>query len=323
MAAIDRIPTIDFREFSSGDLPARRKAADQLGATLQHYGFVSLVGHGLKRSTVDGALQAAVEFFARPESEKRIVQDQQNNRGYIPMFDSTHTGAAKPSALEAFSIGHIVPPGDSELLSLPFYAATPWPDVADFRLRIEKCYGAMYAVGEQVLRAIAMHLGADENFFQSVSENTYSNMRVIHYPPQEKVAHTADFGVNAHVDRGLLTLLIQDNNGGLSVLTPEQEWLPVVPDPDAIVVNVGSLLRRWTNGKYAAALHRVINTSGKERYSMPLFMHPSFHTMIDPQSLVREKPAASEFEPFVAGEEVFEGFRKSRPSWQDASKAAV
>lgn len=322
MAAIDRIPTIDFQAFSTGDLPARQKAADQLGATLQHYGFVSLVGHGLKRSTVDTALQAAVEFFALPESEKRIVQDQRNNRGYIPMFDSTQSGTAKPSALEAFSIGHVVPPSDTDLLSLPFYAPTPWPDVAGFRERIEPCYREMYSVGEQILRAIAMHLGADEDFFQSVSENTYSNMRVIHYPPQEKVAHTADYGVNAHVDRGLLTLLIQDNNGGLSVLTPENEWLPVVPDPNAIVVNVGSLLRHWTNGKYAAALHRVLNTSGRERYSMPLFMHPSFHTQIDPRSLVGEEPAAAEFEAITAGEEVFEGFKKSRPSWKDAPVAA-
>jgi isopenicillin N synthase-like dioxygenase len=123
------------------------------------------------------------------------------------------------------------------------------------------------------------------------------------------------------VDRGLLTLLIQDQNGGLSVLAPEGEWLPVVPDPAAIVVNVGSLLKRWTNGRYAAALHRVVNASGRERYSMPLFVHPSFHTKIDPRSLVNEAPAGPEFEPFTAGEEVYAGFLRDRPSWTKPVKA--
>ncbi len=314
MSEVDRIPTVDFMSFRSGEPSQQAECAEQIGATLQEYGFVSLVGHGIRKETIEDAFKAAEEFFALPETTKKQVQDKQNNRGYIPIFDST-TPNQKPSGLEAFSIGHPDRPSNRELEKLPFYAPTPWPTLASFRERIEPCYRALYLVGEQILQAVAIHLGAPKDFFEEMSRDTYSNMRIIHYPPQERVAATADFGVNAHVDRGLLTLLIQDQNGGLSVLAPDDRWLPVVPNPDAIVVNCGSLLRRWTNGRYAAALHRVLNSSGRERYSIPLFMHPSYTTRIDPATLVGEVPSGPDFQPIVAGQEVFEGFKRDRPSW--------
>ncbi|WP_426955358.1 isopenicillin N synthase family dioxygenase [Muricoccus radiodurans] len=312
----DRIPTLDFASFRTGDAAARRDVANALGALFENYGFVSLVGHGLPRPLIADAFAAAESFFALPEPEKRAVQDRRNNRGYIPMFDGQRPGE-KPSGNEAFSIGHPDRPADPELRELPFHAETPWPPaMPSMRAGIEPLYRAMFSLGEDILSAAALHLGAPETFFAEMSRETYSNMRVVHYPPQEAVAETSDYGVVAHVDRGLITLLIQDMNGGLSVRAPSGDWLPVVPDPEAIVINVGALLRRWTNGRYLAALHRVTNTSGRERYSIPLFVHPSFHTRIDPVTLVGQPPAAPEFEPIVAGEETFAGFLRDRPSWR-------
>jgi isopenicillin N synthase-like dioxygenase len=136
------------------------------------------------------------------------------------------------------------------------------------------------------------------------------------------VAGIADFGVHPHVDEGLITLLVQDLNGGLSVLGPDGAWWPVVPDPAAIVVNVGQLLRRWTGGRYAAALHQVVNRSGRERYSMPLFVHPAFHTVIDPATLVGTRPAGEEYAPIVAGERVYANFQARSRSWQAPRPAA-
>jgi isopenicillin N synthase-like dioxygenase len=148
-------------------------------------------------------------------------------------------------------------------------------------------------------------------------------MRVLHYPPQERIADVTDNGVRAHADEGLITLLVQDMNGGLSVQGPGDGWLPVVPDREAIVVNVGKLLRHWTNGGYAAAMHMVVNRSGRERYSIPLFVHPSFRTVIDPVALVGEPPAAEEFLPVVAGERVYANFKARRVSWQEQEALAA
>jgi isopenicillin N synthase-like dioxygenase len=148
-----------------------------------------------------------------------------------------------------------------------------------------------------------------------VSTNTYSNMRVVHYPPHETVSHIADMGVRPHEDQGLLTLLIQDMNGGLAVLGPDKDWLPVVPDERAIVLNVGKLLTRWTNGRLKSALHRVVNTSGRERYSIPLFVHPNYHQVIDPRDFSPGEQAR--FEPIVAGEQVYANFARERKSWAE------
>jgi isopenicillin N synthase-like dioxygenase len=313
---MDAIPTIDFTAFREGDAAARQATAIALGDAFERYGFVQLVGHGVPQAVIDGTFAAAEAFFDQPEDFKRQVQDQKTNRGFIPMFDGVAEKTRKPNGQEAFSVGHIWRTTDPELLTLPLYAATPWPEMPGFRDRLETCYAAMFGLGQQILSAAATHLGVAEDFFAEASKASYSNMRVIHYPPAEKVAEVTDVGVRPHEDQGLVTLLIQDMNGGLSVLGPAGEWLPVVPNREAMVINVGKLLKRWTNGRYKAALHTVVNSSGRERYSIPLFVHPSWHTRIDPWTLVGQAPAGPDFEPIVAGEQVYRNFAAQRQSWQ-------
>jgi isopenicillin N synthase-like dioxygenase len=315
---MDAIPTLDFTAFREGDAAAREAVAQALGDAFVRYGFVQLTGHGIPAAVLDGAFAAAEAFFDQPEARKREVQDRKTNRGFIPMFDAIVPGQ-KPSGHEAFSVGHLQRPTDPALLALPLYAATPWPEMPGFRERLEACYAAMYGLSQQVLAAAALHLGLAEDVFAAASRDSYSNLRVIHYPPAEAVAEVTDIGVRAHEDEGLVTLLVQDMNGGLSVLGPSGDWLPVVPDRAALVINVGKLLRRWTNGRYRAAMHMVVNRSGRERYSIPLFVHPSWHTRIDPRSLLGEAPAGPEFEPIVAGEQVYANFMARRKSWQEAA----
>jgi isopenicillin N synthase-like dioxygenase len=319
----DAIPTIDFSPFLSGSPAERQVVAQSIGAAFERYGFVQLVGHGVKQATVDATFAAAEAFFDMPEDFKRQVQDRKTNRGFIPMFDGVAEQTRKPNGQEAYSVGHLWRPTDPDLLKLPLYAETPWPDMPGFRDRLEAYYTAMYAISQQILSAAAIHLGVAEDFFAEASKASYSNMRIIHYPPAEKVAEVTDIGVRPHEDQGLVTLLVQDMNGGLSVLGPSGDWLPVVPNRDAMVINVGKLLKRWTNGRYQAALHKVFNASGRERYSMPLFVHPSWHTRIDPMTLVGEAPAGPEFEPIVAGEQVYRNFMAQRVSWQDAAPTAA
>jgi isopenicillin N synthase-like dioxygenase len=319
----DAIPTLDFTAFREGTPAERRAVALAMGAAFERYGFVQLVGHGVPQPTLDAAFAAAEAFFDQPEEVKRLVQDRRTNRGFIPMFDGIAETTGKPNGQEAFSVGHIWRTTDPELLKLPLYAATPWPDMPGFRERLEGCYAAMYRLAQQILSAAAAHLGVAEDFFAAASEASYSNMRIIHYPPAETVAEVTDIGVRAHEDQGLVTLLVQDLNGGLSVLGPAGDWLPVVPNAEAMVINVGKLLKRWTNGRYQAALHKVVNTSGRERYSIPLFVHPSWHTRIDPTTLVGEAPAGPDFAPIVAGEQVYRNFQAARKSWQAEAPTAA
>ncbi|MBP7566939.1 MAG: isopenicillin N synthase family oxygenase [Burkholderiaceae bacterium] len=312
-STVHAIPTIDIAPLLTGDAAARADIARQLGEAAQTYGFMKLVGHGVPEAVIADTFRAAQDFFGQSEEAKAPYQERKTNRGFQPMFDNAKPGQ-KPSGQEAFSMGHPIPPEDPALLSLPFYAATPWPvEVPLFRERLETCYQQLFTVGERVLEAFAVHLGAPHDFFANVSRNTYSNMRVVHYPPQEAVQHIADEGVRAHEDQGLITLLIQDMNGGLEVLGPDKDWLPVVPDERAIVLNVAKLLTRWTNGRLKSALHRVINRSGRERYSIPLFVHPNYHQVIDAKDFAAGEPVR--FDPIVAGDQVYKNFAGERKSW--------
>ncbi len=310
------IPTIDFSAFLQGNESERVAVATRVGQAAEAYGFMSLVGHGIPQSIVDDTFNAAAAFFDLPIEEKLRIQEQRTNRGYQPMFDNIHPNQ-KPSGSEAFSMGHPEPPSDPSLLDLPFYAQTPWPENDDFHDRLKACYWALYKLSRDVLQCMAMHLEKPVDFFDRVSGNTYSNMRVIHYPPAETIADVTDVGVRPHEDQGLITLLVQDMNGGLSVLGPDKEWLPVLPDPNAIVLNVAKLMTRWTNGRYRSAVHMVVNRSGRERYSIPLFVHPDYHQVIDPKDFAGEGEELR-FEPIIAGEQVYANFAKQRVSWQEA-----
>lgn len=312
----ERIPTIDFAAYRDGTEAERAALVLALGHAAEVYGFVLIVGHGIAPAVLQGGFEAGRAFFELPETLKRTMQETGSDRGYQPMFDNLRDDG-KPSAQEGYTMGHPIPPADPTLVGEAFYAPTPWPPVVHFRDRFEALYGAMFDLGRDLLGAMALHLGADSHFFEHALVDTYSHMRINHYPPHETVSHVADEGVFAHHDESLITLLLQDRNSGLQVMGREGTWIPVVPNPDAVVVNVGKMLRHWTGGRYNAALHQVINSSGRDRYSIPLFMHPSLRTVVDPRELTGRSD--TEFPPIVAGATVQASFAATRASWKEAA----
>ena len=154
--SVHRIPTLDVRD---------PQFANQMGTAAEDYGFAKLKGHGVPPAVVEATLRAAAKFFARPEEEKRLVQDKRNNRGVIPMFDGVSADGT-PNGHEAFSMGHPVRPSDPSLLELPFYAETPWPDRPGFRPALEACYGALFGLSQKVLQALAVRLSAAPDYFE-------------------------------------------------------------------------------------------------------------------------------------------------------------
>jgi isopenicillin N synthase-like dioxygenase len=309
------IPTIDVSALFGTNLIARDAVVQALGAAAEADGFALVVGHGIDFATCAGGFDAGRRFFELPDAYKRSIREKRSNRGYQPMYDNLRADG-QPSAQEGYTIGHPAPPTDPALLALPFHSTTPWPPLDDFREPLEALYWALFGLGRRLLGALASHLGAPTDFFEGALVDTYSHLRINHYPPQEIVAHVTDEGVFAHRDESLLTLLLQDENSGLQVGRGDV-WIPVAPDPRAVVVNVGKMLRHWSGGRYNAALHRVVNRSGRDRYSIPLFMHPGYHTVVDPRELTGATGPVPGFPPIVAGETVNASFATTRKSWND------
>lgn len=320
----DLIPTIDFAPARTGDAGARAELGAALDAAARTYGFFTLVNHGIAPELFASVFSAARGFFALPEDEKLKTHQKRQNRGYIPLFDS-YSGDGKPSGQAAFSMGPAFAPDDPDVLAgLPFHVPNRWPaDLPGFRPVVEECYGELLALGQDVLSVLAGPLGLPEDFFRVRSRRTYSNMRINYYPRHEDVAAVADYGIAAHMDEGLLTLLMQDTSGGLEVMGPNRTWIPLAPDTSAIIVNVGKLLTRWTDGRYKAALHRVINRSGHERLSIPLFLHPDYRTLIDPADMPGAQAGATRFQPAVAGDQLVRAFSNRNRSWKDTAREAT
>lgn len=313
-----RLPVVDLHPFLYSNVAARRQVALAMADASETYGFFYLVNHGIPTETIRGGFAAAARFFELPLAQRMDCRPRQprQNRGYQPMFDTAKV-AGQADVKQSFDMGYPLPPDDEDLLAgVPFHSLNTWPEaLPGFQAQVESLYFSMLACGHQVLRAMAMALGVDENFFVGRCVKPTTNMRLVHYPPQP--AQTDDgIGAQPHADKGLITLLLNDENGGLHVQSDNGQWIDAPPRADAIIVNVGDLMTRWTNGRFRSAQHRVINNTGRERFSIPQFHHPNFHTLVDPRQL--DQACKASYEPVVAGEYVAGSFRRERKSWAAA-----
>ncbi|WP_315983419.1 2OG-Fe(II) oxygenase family protein [Aliamphritea spongicola] len=141
-----------------------------------------------------------------------------------------------------------------------------------FRETFERYHGAMMKLAEKLISAIALSLNLPADYFAKLQQNPITIQRLLHYPSQSGDIRQEEIGIGAHTDYGFLTILGQDNNGGLQVQNRQGEWIDAPPVEDTFIVNIGDLVQTFTNDKYISTMHRVINTSGRERYSLPFFI---------------------------------------------------
>jgi isopenicillin N synthase-like dioxygenase len=158
---------------------------------------------------------------------------------------------------------------------------------------------------------VARSLGIAEDFFTPRYKKPLQRTQILYYPPQDPQADALQFGVAPHTDYGCITLLWQDDNGGLQVRErATRSWIEAPPIPGTFVINVGDLLARWTNDRFSSTPHRVINRSGKERFSIATFYDPDFATVVDPRDL-DAATADGRYEPVRAGEHILRRFDDS------------
>jgi isopenicillin N synthase-like dioxygenase len=170
------------------------------------------------------------------------------------------------------------------------------------REALAEYYEEIGKAGADLLRAVAVGLGIEEGFFTDKYTKPLQRTQMVYYPPQPPKAEADQFGVAPHTDYGCITLLYQDNSGGLQVRElGSNRWIEATPIPGSLVVNVGDLLAHWSNDRFRSTLHRVINTSGHERYSIATFYDPTYGAVVDPCDLGID-PAQSLYPPVAAGD---------------------
>lgn len=287
-----RIPTLDIGRYDTD----RDAFVSDLGNAYREWGFCGIRGHGISASLIADAYSAFQRFFALPTEIKMKyhVAGGGGARGYTPFGVETAKNSQHPDLKEFWHVGREI------ARTHPYAAVMPanlWPEdeVPGIREKGYALYSALDALGARVLRALALHIGLPERYFDDKIQFGNSILRPIHYPPITNV-EVPNVRAGAHEDINLITLLVGASADGLQVLSRKGEWIPFTADADTIVVNIGDMLQRLSNHVYPSTTHRVVNPPGDKarepRYSIPFFLHPNPDFLIQtlPQCVSPDNP---------------------------------
>lgn len=304
MTSSTNLPLIDMTGVRDGNQASIRRAGDAIRKACSEIGFFYIINHGVPQPVIDRAMAAAAQFFAYPTETKRQVAVNKRHRGWHALGGATMYEATKPDHKEFFSIGLELAEDDpcvvaGEALRGP----NQWPEfMPELQDALSEYYSEIGKAGADLLRAVAVGLGIEEDFFIDKYTKPLQRTQMVYYPPQPAQAEADQFGVAPHTDYGCITLLYQDNSGGLQVRElGSNRWIEATPIPGSLVVNVGDLLAHWSNDRFRSTLHRVINSSGHERYSIATFYDPTYSAVVDPCDLGID-PAQSLYPPVAAGD---------------------
>lgn len=308
--SFDTIPVIDIASLVDGRDPFG--VAKKIRWALSNAGFMYVKNHGVPSSVVEAAFAQAMAFFDQPNDDKMVLHVGNSGvamRGYIEIFGENTDPAKTKDLKECFDIGPETPGYE-----VPFFGANQWPDqLPAFQPAIYAYHEEMKKLSLILLRGIALSLDLPPEFFAAKMLNPISIQRLLHYPPQTGKIDESVMGIGAHTDYGNLTILAQDDVGGLQVMNRDGVWVHGPPIPGTFVINIGDLIQRLTNDVYLANLHRVVNTSGRERYSIPFFIDADYDAEFAPipSCISAENPIR--YDPVTCGRHKFGRFLDSFP----------
>jgi isopenicillin N synthase-like dioxygenase len=280
----ESIPVVDLAPMLHGDPAGERAVATAIGQAARDIGFFAVTNHGIDAGLRDATFAQAAAFFAQPAAVKDEVSyfRSPHNRGYAPLEGETLDPSIRADVKETFNIGRELAPDDPDLLAgKPFHGPNQWPDLPGFRATLLAYYAALRALGERLHRAFALDLGLDGDFFTGSIDKPLATLRLLRYPPHPGAFDGSQYGAGPHTDYGNVTLLAQDDVGGLEVRRRDGSWIAAQPSDDAFICNIGDCLMRWSNDVYVSTPHRVVNRANRERYSVAFFFDPNADARVE------------------------------------------
>jgi len=253
-------------------------------------GFFYVSNHGIPESMINEALGAGKEFFALPLSTKEEldIHKSPNFKGYTGLLGENVNPENRGDLHEGFDVGWEDPVTLAVRNEGGLDGENVWPEgLPGFRETVMDYYHAAIALGRRLFPLFALALDVDEHFFDDKTTKPAAIMRLLYYPPQTEPlegvnAQTRSVeGIGAHTDYECFTILWQDNVQALQVLNPDGKWVNAVPIPGTLVINIGDQLARWTNDVFRSTVHRAVNRSGVERYSIPLFFGSDYDVKLE------------------------------------------
>lgn len=302
---MNSIPSVNLADFVSGDPVRKQKFVDEIGAAYENIGFVALKGHFLDDALVSNLYEQVKQFFNLPLDVKRKyeIPGIGGQRGYVSFGKESAKGKKEGDLKEFWHFGQYVE--DNPKLAAEYPANVEVEELPDFNRIGKEAYRMLEKTAKYVLRALALHLGLEETYFDAYIHNGNSILRPIHYPPITEEPKDA-VRAAAHGDINLITLLMGAQGKGLQVQNHKGEWIDAIADPDELMINVGDMLSRHTNNKLKSTIHQVVNPPrelwGTSRYSIPFFMHPISEMKLDVLESCIDENNPKQFEDITAGE---------------------
>jgi isopenicillin N synthase-like dioxygenase len=305
----DEVPVLDLAPLNcDGDLAP---IAKKLRHACETIGFFYVANHGIPAPVFDGVFVATHRYFDLPD-EQRLAHrmDERFRRGFMPQGINQHPGYA-PDLKESYEIGVDLPLSDPDVAAgLPLHGPNRWPPECSWlREAAEAYFAEATALGKRLLRVFAVSLDMPADYFLQFCTKPMVQMRLFHYPPQPPVTEEKSFGVAPHSDYGAITLLSQDPIGGLELQKRDGEWIGAPFIAGTLVINIGDLFQRWTNDVYRSNLHRVVNRTGKERYSIPTFFNLDYHTLVSCLPTCQSPTNPPKYPPIKSGDYLLSRFR--------------
>jgi len=277
----DRLPVIDLTGF---DDPAQRRAiAARVGAACRMHGFFYVAGHGIAPALCTRLEDLSSRFFALPLAEKMRIEMAHGGRawrGYFPVGNELTSGV--PDRKEGLYLGTELS-ADHPLVraGTPVHGPNLFPSIDGFRATVLEYMEAVTGLGHRLMAALALSLDLPEDYFaRRYTADPLILFRIFNYPAPAR-SRVGDWGVGEHTDYGVLTMLLQDENGGLEVKS-NGRWIDAPPLPGTLVCNIGDMLDRMTRGLYRSNPHRVRPSPQRDRLSFPLFFDPNFFARVEP-----------------------------------------
>ena len=283
MNSENAIPIVDISPLAAGDEHAG--VATELAHACRDHGFFYIVGHG-----IDSSLPATLErlsraFFAQNDEAKQSLRMELGGRawrGYFPVGNELTSG--KPDEKEGLYFGAELEAAHPKVRDkVPLHGGNLFPEIAGFRESLLEYLAQMTQLGHTLMRGLALSLNLEPNYFhERYTHDPLILFRIFHYPPLPRSGSRAQaWSVGEHTDYGLLTILRQDNSGGLQIKS-KSRWIDALPIKDSFVCNLGDMLERMTAGLYRSTPHRVRNAGQRGRLSFPFFFDPNFDVKVKP-----------------------------------------
>ena len=289
---------------ASGNANEATSVAREIREACEGVGFFYVCDHGIPTETIEYARQACLEFYRKPAAVKERSKVNEIHRGFVPMGQTVLSDGALSDYKESFTMGLDLSFDDSDVVTgKPLMGPNVFPDdMPHMRDAMVAYRDAISICAARLLRAIALALSLPADFFDAMYQKSLVRVSANYYPPQPSDSPTNQFGTSPHTDYGVITLLWQDEHGGLELRERSGVWQPAKPKPGTFVVNIGDLLARWTNDRFVSTAHRVRNLSGFERLSLACFYDPHPDTRVECIESCREPGAAPRYPTTTCGE---------------------